>query len=338
MNRRHFLTAAAGTAGAAWLGTAGYVLFGRGGGRQLLNASYDATRELYRHVNRMFAERTEVRARPSHGGSGSQARAVIDGLPADVVTLAIRPDVDAIARKELIHPGWDRRFPDPTNPYPPYTSTIVFVVRRGNPYGVKDWDDLPRLPAGASVVTANPKTSGAAKLGLLACWGAVTTRGGSDREAEDQVRAVFGKVKSLESSSRAATVTFARKGQGAVHITWENEARLEAEEAKGELEVVYPSRSILAAPPVAVVDANVARNGTADLAAEYLRFLYDPVAQDVIAGEFYRPATPQAAAKHTARFPDLTRFDVDPVFGGWDEAQKRFFADGGVFDRVYTSG
>jgi sulfate transport system substrate-binding protein len=341
MNRRQFLLGAAtATVGAGWLGAAGYTLFGGKGGRQLLNASYDATRDLYRRVNRLFAERHRattgegVRLRASHGGSGSQARAVIDGLPADVATLAMWSDTDAIRQAGLIRPGWEERFP---NHSAPYSSTIVFVVRKGNPYGVRDWADLARLPRepGAGIVTANPKTSGAAKLGLVACWGAVLRAGGSERDAEELVRAVYGRVKSLESSSRAATVTFARKGLGGVHLTWENEAYLQVRESKGQLEIVHPTRSVLAEPRVAVVDRVVERNGRAELAEEYLRFLYEPAAQEVIAEEYYRPVNLDSAG----RFPPLQLFRLrDVVPGGWDEAQHRFFADGGVFDRVYTSG
>ncbi len=328
MNRREFLLGTA--AGAAALP---FVGCGDGGPR-LLNASYDATRELYRRIGRLFAERHGVKVRPSHGGSGSQARAVIDGLPADVVTLALWPDTNAVCKAGLIDPGWEDRFP---NRSLPYTSTIVFVVRKGNPHGVRDWNDLAGKP-GLRIIAANPKTSGAAKLGLLACWGSVTTRGGSERDAEGLVTAVYRRVPALESSSRAATVTFARKQIGDVHLTWENEAHLEVRESKGELEIVYPPCSIRAEPHVAVVDANARRNGTVELAETYLRFLYDPAAQEVIAGEYYRPTTEAAAAKSADRFGALAQFTVRQVApGGWDEAQKKFFADGGVFDRVYAS-
>lgn len=329
MNRRHFLRAAA--AGAAAIPFAGC----GDGGPSLLNASYDATRELYRRIDRLFAERHKVKVRVSHGGSGSQARAVIDGLPADVLTLALWPDTDAVRRAGLIDAGWEDRFEHHSCPY---TSTIVFVVRKGNPHGVRDWEDLASRP-NLSVVAANPKTSGAAKLGLLACWGSVVTRGGSEADAEALVRAVYRRVPALESSSRAATVTFARKQIGDVHLTWENEAHLEAREAKGGLEIVHPPRSILAEPRVAVIDANARRQGTADSAEAYLRFLYDPAAQDVIADEYYRPSTPEAAARHAGRFGAVDRFRVEQVTpGGWPEAQAKFFADGGVFDRVYANG
>jgi sulfate/thiosulfate-binding protein len=328
MNRRRFLAAATGAASLPFFGCGG-------DGPRLLNASYDATRELYRHINRLFAERHGVAVRMSHGGSGSQARAVTDGLPADVLTLALWPDTDYVRRVGLIDPGWEDRFPHRSCPY---TSTIVFVVRRGNPHGIRDWPDLAGKP-GLRVVAANPKTSGAAKYGLLACWGSVTTRGGSERDAEALVRAVYRRVPALESSSRSATVTFARKQIGDVHLTWENEAHLELKEGKGELEIVYPPRSIRAEPHVAVVDANVRRNGTAGLAEAYVRFLYEPAAQDVIAEDYYRPSTPEAAERHAGRFGAVEQFTLDEVTpGGWDAAQQKFFADGGVFDRVYLDG
>jgi sulfate/thiosulfate-binding protein len=329
MDRRRFLAATA--AGAASLPFAGC----GGGGPRLLNASYDATRELYRKLNRLFAERTGAKVRASHGGSGSQARAVIDGLPADVLTLALWPDTDAVHKAGLIDPGWEDRFPHRSCPY---TSTIVFAVRKGNPHSVRNWDDLASRP-GLRVIAANPKTSGAAKLGLLACWGSVVTRGGSAKDAEALVKAVYRQVPALETSSRAATVTFVRKQIGDVHLTWENEAHLEVREAKGELEIVYPPRSVLAEPHVAVVDANARRSGTAGLAEAYVRFLYDPAAQDAIADEYYRPSDPAAAARHAGRFGAVERFAVEQaVPGGWGEAQRLLFADGGVFDRVYAGG
>lgn len=338
MNRRQFAArAAAGTAAAGWAAAAGHTLFGRPSGPQLLNASYDATRELYRRVNGLFADHQlaatgqGVRLRPSHGGSGSQARAVVDGLPADVATLALWPDTDHLRQKGLIDAGWEGRFPDRSLPY---TSCIVFVVRRGNPHAVRDWPDLVR--GDLRLVTANPKTSGAAKLGVLAAWAAVTAAGGTAADAEGFVKAVFRRVPTLETSSRAATVTFARKRIGDVQLTWENEAQLEARESAGELEVVYPAVSLRAEPHVAVVDANARRNGTVGLAEAYLRFLYTPAAQDVFAENFFRPTTPAAEAKHAARFPAVRRVTVDEVSpGGWPAAQKQFFADGGLFDRVY---
>jgi sulfate transport system substrate-binding protein len=212
----------------------------------------------------------------------------------------------------------------------------VFVVRKGNPLGIRDWEDLRSKP-NLSIVAANPKTSGAAKLGLLACWGSVVTQNGTEKDADALVKAVYRRVPALESSSRAATVTFARKQIGDVHLTWENEAYLEVREARGGLEVVHPPRSILAEPHVAVLDANARRHGTTELADAYVRFLYDPAAQDVIADEYYRPSTPEAAAKSADRFGSIERTPIERVIpGGWVEAQARFFADDGLFDRVFT--
>jgi sulfate/thiosulfate transport system substrate-binding protein len=346
MNRRQFITTAA--AGAAALPFTGCAE----NGRQLLNCSYDATRELYRKINRKFVEQytaahgTPVRITPSHGGSGSQARAVIDGLPADVVTLAMWPDTYNIAKKALIKPDWEKRFPSRSCPY---TSTIVFVVRKGNPHDIHDWSDIGKRDD-VRVVAANPKTSGAAKLGVIACWGSVTAGAASEAEyrertaeAETLVTAVYRKVPSLEVSSRAASVTFARKQIGDVQLTWENEAYLVQRESKDGLEIVYPkSGSLLAEPHVAVVDANVERNGTADLATAYLEFLYSPVAQDVIAENYFRPTTDAAVVKFADRFPAINRFAVDRAVrfvekanDGWVAAQKLFFDDGGLFDRVY---
>lgn len=329
MNRRRFLqSAATGLLAAPFVGCGD-------SGPSLLNASYDATRELYRRINRQFTAEHKVRVRSSHGGSGSQARAVRDGLPADVLTLALWPDTQAVHEVGLIDDGWETRFPHRSCPY---TSTIVFVVRGENPHEILDWDDLASRPD-LEIVTANPKTSGAAKLALLACWGAVIKRGGSEREAEGLVRAVYQRVPALESSSRAATVTFARKQIGDVHLTWENEAHLEVNESKGALRIIHPKRSILAEPHVAVLDANARRNGRAELAEAFVRHLYTPAAQDVIAEEYYRPSTDEAARTHAARFGTIERFPIEEVVpGGWPEAQARFFDDGGVFDRIYTGG
>jgi sulfate/thiosulfate transport system substrate-binding protein len=338
MNRRHFV---AGAAGAAWLAGAGYTLFGRSGGKQLLNVSYDATRELYRHINAIFAEHqlqttgTAVRVRPSHGGSGGQARAVIDGMPADVVTLALWQDTDKLREAALIDAGWEDRFEERSCPY---TSTIVFAVRKGNPHEVHDWPDLVSKPV--SLVTANPKTSGAAKLGLIAAYGSVTSAGGSAAEAEAFVRAVYRKVPALESSSRAASVSFVRKRMGDVQVTWESEAWQEKRELGDEMEIVYPTRSVLAEPHVAVVDRVAERNGNAELARAYLDFLYKPAAQQVIAEQAFRPARPDGVpAEQLARLqtiPHLRRVG-ELIPGGWPVAQRQFFADGGLFDRVYTS-
>ena len=340
MNRRHFVTGAAGTAGAVWLAGTAYTLFGHIAGRQLLNVSYDATRELYRRINALFAEQqlqatgTAVRVRPSHGGSGSQTRAVIDGMPADVVTLALWQDTDKLREAGLVNAGWEDRFPDRSCPY---TSTIVFAVRRGNPHGIRDWPDLVSKPV--SLVTANPKTSGAAKLGLIAAYGSVTTAGGSAAEAEAFVRALYRKVPALESSSRAAGVSFARKRAGDVHVTWESEAWQEKRDLGEDMAIVYPTRSVLAEPHVAVVDRVAERNGTAELAAAYVEFLYTPAAQRAIAEQALRPARPDGVpADLLARLqpiPHLHRVG-ELIPGGWPAAQKQFFADGGLFDRVYT--
>lgn len=340
MNRRHFVTGAAGTAGAAWLAGAGYTLFGHTAGQQLLNVSYDATRELYRQINTLFAEHrsqttgTAVRVRPSHGGSGGQARAVIDGMPADVVTLALWQDTDKLREAGLIESGWEERFP---NRSCPYTSTIVFAVRQGNPHGIRDWSDLVSKPV--SLVTANPKTSGAAKLGLIAAYGSVTSAGGSAAEAEAFVRALYRKVPALESSSRAASVSFARKRMGDVQVTWESEAWQEKRELGDGMEIVYPTRSVLAEPHVAVVDRVAHRNGTSELARAYIEFLYTPAAQRAIAEQALRPARPEGIpADVLARLQPIShlRRVGELIPGGWPAAQKLFFADGGLFDRVYT--
>src|SRR5262245_21483238 len=284
LNHRQFL-ATAPAAGAASLS-------GCGGGDydfELLNVSYDPTRELYRKINRLFAahylERTgqRVRVRQSHGGSGSQSRAVIDGLPADVVTLAMWADVDAIRAKNLIDANWEERLP---NRSLPYVSTIVFVVRKGNPFGIRDWPDLVEKP-GLKVITANPKTGGGAKLSLLGAWLSVLHDGGTPDEAREFITRLYLRVPVLDTGARGATVTFARKNIGDVHLTWENEAALEQRELKGEVEIVRPKVSVLAEPHVALVDANATRKGTADAARAYLEFLYTPAAQELIAELFF---------------------------------------------------
>ena len=316
----------------------------------MLNAACDPTRELWRDLNAAFVADHETRTgvtlliRQSHGGSGSQARAVIDGLPADVVTLALYTDTDAVRKAGLIDDGWES---DLDNRSLPYTSTIVFVVRKGNPKGVHDWADLAR--DGVSVVTPNPKTSGNGKWSFLALWGSVVWRGGSEADAERFVAAVFGRVPVLDPSARGATMTFAQKGIGDVHLTWENEAHLEVQEAGGELEIVYPKRagddkplSVLAEPHVAVVDRVVDRKGSRAAAEAYLRFLFTPEAQEVIARHHHRPSDPAVFERWrrkpdgTGRFPDmdLRRATTLVPGGAWDEVQKRFFAEGGVFDRI----
>jgi sulfate transport system substrate-binding protein len=302
----------------------------------LLNVSYDPTRELWRDLNALFVPRYEQEAgrrlvvRQSHGGSGTQARAVLDGLEADVVTLALWSDTDALRTKGLLAEGWEGRLPHRSLPY---FSTIVFVVRKGNPKGIKDWPDLAR--PGVEVVTPNPKTSGNGKLSFLAAWGAVRYRGGSEDEARDFVTNLYRQVPVLDSGARGATTTFAQKKIGDVHLPWENEAWLEVKEARGELEVVYPPASIRAEPYVAVVDANVDRKGTRAAAEAYLRFLYTEEAQEVLARHRYRPIDDAVRERHAAELPPIRLFSVNTVAGGWGEAQRKFFAEGGEFDRIY---
>jgi sulfate transport system substrate-binding protein len=303
---------------------------------ELLNVSYDPTRELWRDLNRRFIPRYEsetgtlLTIRQSHGGSGTQARAVIDGLEADVVTLALWSDTDAIRKKGLIDPGWEARLP---NNSLPYFSTIVFVVRRGNPKGVKDWPDLIR--PGVSIITPNPKTSGNGKLSFLAAWGAALAAGQSDAEASEYVKRLYQQVPVLDTGARGSTTTFAQKGIGDVHLTWENEAHLEVQESEGRLEVVYPPASIRAEPYVAVVDANARRKGTEAAATAYLKYLYTDEAQEIIARHFYRPMNPAVLKRHADTLVEIRLFPVTLVAKGWDDAQKRFFAEGGIFDAIY---
>jgi len=316
---------------------------------EILNVSYDPTRELYRKINRAFVEQYQaetgvaVRIRQSHGGSGSQARAVIDGLQADVVTLALWSDSNAISKKGLMASNWDSRL---ENHSLPYYSTIVFVVRKGNPRGIHDWADL--LKPGVQVISPNPKTSGGARLNLLAAWGAVLKKNGISESSSDleRLRAeevamefvtrMFRQCPVLDSGARGATVTFARRMIGDVHLTWENEAHLELDELPNDLEVVYPSTSIKAEPYVALVDQNVDRKGTREIAEAYLNFLYTENAQEIIARNYYRPTNPEVAARHKDRLRDIDLFRVEYIDkGGWDGAQKRFFADGGIFDQIY---
>ena len=306
----------------------------------LLNVSYDPTRELYQEFNAAFAKYWKAKSgqtvtiRQSHGGSGAQARAVIDGLPADVVTLALAYDVDAIAQAGLIAPGWQKRLAQNSAPY---TSTIVFLVRKGNPKGIKDWSDLAK--PGVAVITPNPKTSGGARWNYLAAWGyALKQPGGDEAKARDFVTKVFRNVPVLDSGARGSTVTFVQRGIGDVLLAWENEARLALAEAKSPVEIVVPSLSILAEPPVAVVDGVVSRKGTQALAEAYLSYLYSPEGQEIAAKHYYRPTDPQVAAKHAASFPKLNLFSIEQVFGGWQQAQKKHFADGGMFDQIYKPG
>ena len=306
----------------------------------LLNVSYDPTRELYQDYNAAFAKQWQAKTgdkvdvKQSHGGSGKQARSVIDGLDADVVTLALSYDIDVIAEKaKLLPEDWQKRL---KNNSAPYTSTYIFLVRKGNPKGIKDWNDL--IKPGVGVITANPKTSGGARWGYLAAYGyALKQPGGNDAKAKEFISAVFKNVPVLDSGARGATVTFAERGVGDVLLAWENEAHLALKEfGADKFEIVYPPISILAEPPVALVDKVVDKHGTRAVAQAYLDYLYSPEGQDIAARNFYRPIDPAVAAKYTKQFPKLKLFTIDDTFGGWANAQKTHFADGGVFDQIYT--
>ncbi|WP_221030274.1 sulfate ABC transporter substrate-binding protein [Actomonas aquatica] len=306
---------------------------------ELLNVSYDPTRELYVEFNQAFAAHWKaltgdtVRVRQSHGGAGKQARAVIDGLAADVVTLALAYDIDEIAaRTGKLPADWQARLP---NGSAPYTSTIVFLVRKGNPLGIKDWDDL--VKPGVAVITPNPKTSGGARWNYLAAWAYAESRYGSADAARDFVARLFKNVPVLDSGARGATITFTQRGIGDVFLSWENEAFLALNElGQGEFEIVVPSLSILAQPPVTLVDANAERKGVRAVAEAYLEYLYSPVGQRIAAKHYYRPLHPeQADAADVARFPAVQLVTVDEAFGGWQNAQRTHFADGGVFDQIY---
>jgi sulfate/thiosulfate transport system substrate-binding protein len=305
---------------------------------QLLNVSYDPTRELFQDLNQQFVEKyfketgKKLTIKQSHGGSSRQARSVIDGVPADVVTLALSSDVDALRKRGLIADDWSTRLPNHSQPY---TSTIVFVVRKGNPRAIKDWPDLIR--PGVSVITPNPKTSGNGKLSVLAAWGSVIYRGGTDAQALDYLKQLYQHVPVLDTGARDATNTFTQEKIGDVHLTWENEALLETEEYKGELEIVYPPVSIRAEPSVAWVDANVSRRKTENYAKAYLEFLYTDQAQEAIARHGYRPINAEILKKHADRLPQIDLFPVTIVAKNWDEAQQNFFADNGVFDVIHPS-
>ncbi|MES2742213.1 MAG: sulfate ABC transporter substrate-binding protein [Pseudomonadota bacterium] len=306
----------------------------------LLNVSYDPTRELYQDVNAAFAKQWKassgdnLRIKQSHGGSGKQGRAVIDGLEADVVTLALAYDIDAVAERGLTGKDWQKRLPHNSAPY---TSTIVFLVRKGNPKGVKDWADL--VKPGVAVITPNPKTSGGARWNHLAAWGyALKQPGASDATARDFIKKLYKNVPVLDSGARGATTTFVERGIGDVLIAWENEALLAIKElGPDKVEIVAPSLSILAEPPVAVVDKVVDKRGTRKVAEAYLHFLYTDQGQELIAKNYYRPTVEKAAKKYAAQFPNVKLFTIDEVAGGWSAAQKAHFADGGIFDQVYQS-
>ena len=309
---------------------------------ELLNVSYDPTRELYDEFNTAFAQHwkdstgQDVTVQQSHGGSGSQARAVLDGLEADVVSLALAYDVDQMRAAGLIPDGWQARLPHNSAPY---TSTIVFLVRKGNPKGIEDWDDLVRDDV--EVITPNPKTSGGARWNYLAAWAyALRQPGGTDATARDFVTRLFQNVPVLDSGARGATNTFVQRGLGDVLLTWENEAFLAVEELGPDaVDIVVPSLSIRAEPPVAVVDRYADAHGTRAVAEAYLRFLYSPIGQRLAAKHYYRPAEPRfVAPADLERFPDIDLVTVDDVFGGWSRAQATHFADGGVFDRIYQPG
>ncbi|QHT63820.1 sulfate ABC transporter substrate-binding protein [Paenibacillus lycopersici] len=307
---------------------------------ELLNVSYDPTRELYEAYNKLFADYwkqekgQDVTIKQSHGGSGAQARAVIDGLKADVVTLALGYDIDSVADKGLLASDWQQKFDNNSSPY---TSTIVFLVRKGNPKGIKDWDDL--VKKGVGVITPNPKTSGGARWNYLAAWGyALKKNNGDEAKAQEFVKALFHNVPVLDTGARGSTTTFVEKGIGDVLLAWENEALLSKKQLGDKFEIVYPSLSILAEPPVAVVDKNVDKKGTREVAEAYLDYLYTEPAQQVIAQNFYRPQLASVAEQFKDQFPEIPMLNIDDDFGGWAEAQKKHFSDGGVFDQIYTPG
>jgi len=312
------------------------------GPAKLLNVSYDPTRELYQDINAAFAKQwkaktgADVEISQSHGGSGAQARAVIDGLQADVVTLGLAYDIDSIAEKaQLLGPDWQKKFPNNSTPY---TSTIVFLVRQGNPKHIKEWDDL--VKPGVAVITPNPKSSGGARWSYLAAWGyALKKNNGDDNKAREFVTKLYKNVPVLDSGARGSTTTFVQRGIGDVLLSWENEASLALNElGKDKVQVITPSISILAEPPVAVVDTIAAKHGTTAAAKAYLEFLWSPEGQEIGAKNYYRPRLAAVQAKYTDRFPKLQLFTIDELFGGWQKAQKRHFDDGGVFDQIYTPG
>jgi sulfate transport system substrate-binding protein len=318
------------------VGTLGCSSPNSGKSLELLNVSYDPTRELWKELNDQFIPRyqretgIELDIKMSHGGSAAQARSVIDGLEADVVTLALPSDTDALRKKGLLAEGWEKRLPHDSLFY---YSTIVFVVRKGNPRNIKNWPDL--VQEGIEIITPNPKTSGNGKLSFLAAWGAVITRGGSEKDAQEFITKLYQRVPVLDSGARGATTTFAQRGIGDVHLTWENEAFFEVKEANGELEVIYPPRSIKAEPRVAVVDANVDRKGTRAAAEAYLKYLDTAEAQEIIARQHYRPINVAVLKKHDNDFPALELFPITSFVKDWEDAQQKFFVDGGVFDKIY---
>ena len=305
----------------------------------LMNVSYDPTRELYLEFNAAFAKHwkattgQDVTIKQSHGGSGKQARSVIDGLEADVVTLALAGDVDALNKQAyLIPPNWQKRLPHNSSPY---TSTIVLVVRQGNPKGIKDWDDL--VKPGIKVITPNPKTSGGARWNYLVAWEYAKRKYGDDAKAKDFVTKLYANVPVLDSGARGSSVTFAQRNQGDVFISWENEAYLLEKEFGAKVDIVYPSISILAEPPVTVVDKNVDRKGTRKVAEAYLQYLYSDEGQEIAGKNFYRPINEKIKAKFEKSLPKLPLFTIEQAFGGWDKAAKDHFSDGAVYDQIFQS-
>lgn len=309
----------------------------RKAGGEILNVSYDPTRELYEGINAAFAKHeastgaAAVNIKQSHGGSGKQARSVIDGLKADVVTLALAYDVDALVTAKLVNPGYETRYPHNASPF---TSTVVFLVRKGNPKGIHDWDDLTK--EGVEVITPNPKTSGGARWNYLAAWGFELGRSKDEAKAKDLVERIIKNVPVLDSGARGATTTFVERKIGDVLLAWENEALLAVNElGKGELELVAPPSSILAEPPVAIVDKVVDERGTRAIAESYLHFLFDDEAQEIGAKHFFRPTSPKVLEKHEGDFPKVELFTMADRFGTWADAQAKHFADGGTFDQIY---
>ncbi len=307
--------------------------------REFLNVSYDATREFYDEFNKSFGaywkERTgrSVDFKQSHGGSGKQARSVVDGLKADVVTLALANDIEEIVKSGQIQPGWQKEFPYKSAPY---TSTIVFMVRKGNPKNIKDWSDLTK--PGVQIITPNPKTGGLPRWVYLSAWGyALKQPGSNDAKAKEFVGKMYRNVKVMDSAARASMTTFAERGIGDVLLTWENEALVTQKSlGKNKFEIVYPSMSILTEPSVAIVDKNVEKDGNKWLAKGYINYLYSPLGQEMAAKYYYRPRNPEVLAKYSAQFPKLKTFTIDEVFGGWGKAQQTHFANGAIFDQIYN--
>jgi sulfate/thiosulfate-binding protein len=307
---------------------------------ELLNVSYDPTREFYEEFNTAFAKNWKqqtgksLKIKQAHGGSGKQARAVIDGLSADVVTLALSGDIDSIAKQgDLLPADWQSKFADNSSPY---TSTIVFVVRKGNPKGIKDWDDL--VKPGTQVITPNPKTSGGARWNYLAAWAYADRKfGGDETKVKEFIRTLYKNVPVLDTGARGSTTTFAQRGIGDVFLSWENEAHLIEKEFPGKTQIVIPSISILAEPPVAVVEKNAKKHGTEELAKAYLAYLYSEEAQDIAGKHYYRPRDSKALAKWSENFPKINLVTIDKEFGGWAKAQKTHFDDGGTFDQIYKN-